>query len=437
MERRQENAELPVNGNLLARWIIKKAEDSEAYRAGMLTGMKHPKVDRKMIQTAGGLPELIKLADELEQDGYIRTDKSNLNADMKKISYSIDIIPKLCEKEGIEDPRKRQLRYIEQMKQLRAEVQGSFLEDYYDEIISNLELGKNVTSPKLEDSDFFRCLNAVVNLKKPLWKRVFSVAVLNDSKRFKNDYEKKVADVLIRSPLCDEGMTDDEILSIHGIHSYTQVMEWKGPLSYKLQLKSAEETLQESVIQKMSEIERKPEKGSMSEEDAVIDTSQNQYGTVINSQTLERAHLISLSGVRQVVIIENKANYEEMKYRDDTLYLFCHGFYSPKERAFLKRLTEVAEEGTQYFHWGDMDLGGIRIFQFNKKNVFPKLKPYKMDRETFLDAIEKGAGIPLEKKKREKIEKLDAGELEDLKNCILEKGMEIEQEVLLAGNLMG
>ena len=38
---------------------------------------------------------------------------------------------------------------------------------------------------------------------------------------------KKVVKVLVRSPLYEEGMTDDEILSVHGILSYAQVMEWK------------------------------------------------------------------------------------------------------------------------------------------------------------------------------------------------------------------
>ena len=79
-----------MSGNLLAKWIIGKAEKSEAYRAGTLTGMKHPKPDREMIKAAGGLPELIRQADELEKSGYIRTEKSNLGADMKKIYYSID-----------------------------------------------------------------------------------------------------------------------------------------------------------------------------------------------------------------------------------------------------------------------------------------------------------------------------------------------------------
>lgn len=122
---------------------------------------------------------------------------------------------------------------------------------------------------------------------------------------------------------------------------------------------------------------------------------------MINSQTLERAFPVSIKGVQRIVTIENKANYEEMKYREDTLYLFCHGFYSPKERIFLKRLMEVAEGEIQYFHWGDMDMGGIRIFRFNKKNIFPKLKPYKMVEKHFKKRLKEERAF-LWKRKRKK-----------------------------------
>ena len=89
----------------------------------------------------------------------------------------------------------------------------------------------------------------------------------------------------------------------------------------------------------------------------------------------------------------------------------------------------------EYFHWGDMDLGGIRIFQFNRQNIFPELKPYQMDKKTFSQALESGAGIPLDDKKRAVLEKMDAGLLQELKESILESGMEIEQEILLAYKL--
>ena len=139
----------------------------------------------------------------------------------------------------------------------------------------------------------------------------------------------------------------------------------------------------------------------------------------------------AVPGIRRILLIENKANYESMDFRADTLYIYCHGFFSPKELKFLGTLTEIAGENTEYLHWGDMDLGGIRIFLYNQRKLFPGLKPYRMDPAAYETAIAEGAGIPLKKEKKEKLQKLDAGDLEEMKNCILKTGLEIEQEALL------
>ena len=61
-----------------------------------------------------------------------------------------------------------------------------------------------------------------------------------------------------------------------------------------------------------------------------IDTSLNVFGTVLNAQTLEHAGPVSLPGIRRIMLIENKANYESVPYREDTLYVYCHGFFHPK-----------------------------------------------------------------------------------------------------------
>lgn len=128
--------------------------------------------------------------------------------------------------------------------------------------------------------------------------------------------------------------------------------------------------------------------------------------------------------------IENKANYESMIFSEETLYIYCHGYFTPKEVRFLKKIPELADADCEFLHWGDMDYGGISIFQFIKKNVFPELKPYKMDRTAFEGALKDGAGIVLEHETRKKLEAKDAGLLEELKQVILETGKTIEQELV-------
>ena len=386
---------------LLTEYLIQTA-DGPAYRSGNLDGMRHPSVDGKMIRAAGGMRNLINEADELEKAGLIRAERKNLGMDIVRIHYPVSVIPELCIRAGVEDPRAKQLRWIRAAGKWAGEAKGTFLEPYYDALLQRLEAGQDVKKPDMEDGDFFHCLNRAAAIESPVWRRQFSSEVLHDSKMFEKKYQDKVVTVLEKySPLSEEGMTADDILRVHGIKTYSQTLEWKGPLVYRIG-------------------SGKP-----------IDSSVNLFGTVINAQTLEQAVPIAVPGIRHIILVENKANYESMDFREDTLYIYCHGFFSPKELKFLGVLTEITGENTEYLHWGDMDLGGIRIFLYNQRKLFPGLKPYRMDASAYETAIAQGAGIPMKKEKKEKLQRLDAGDLDGLKECILETGMEIEQEALL------
>ena len=50
---------------------------------------------------------------------------------------------------------------------------------------------------------------------------------------------------------------------------------------------------------------------------------------------------------------------------------------------------------------------------------------------SYEDALKNGKGIKLNSEKKKKLEALNAGQLEALKQCILESEMEIEQEMLI------
>lgn len=410
----------------LSQWLIQKI-NTKAYRAGTLSGMMHPKVDQSLIDAVGGLPVLTVQAKELEKDrifqGMFRVDWCSMGRDLKQFHFSVDMMDGLCRREGMENPRERQLFCMEQVKALKNAADTDWINPFYDHILERLEAGELVkdinlnSNEDLDDRAYFLCLNGVVRNRKPVWERVFSEVIFRElppvlgkdgspirpSKCFEQLYRKRMFSVLKEySPLYKEGMEQGELLNVHGICSYAQTLEWKGPLSYRI------------------------------DDGAVIDTSGLVYGTVLNTQTLEHARPWKLSGVRRIVTIENKANYESMPYAADTLYIFCHGFFSPKERRFLSLLAEKAGEDVEYLHWGDMDYGGICIFQFIQEELFPGLKPWRMGRAEYERAVKLGAGVPLESEKRESFGRLQVEALQELKDCILERNMEIEQEILLA-----
>lgn len=407
----------------LSRYIIEKAE-CDSYRAGTRSKQWHIEADQKLLDAVGGRSVLLRQAVELEKltgiSGKIIVKWKAVRTEIEKITVSPDAIPLLCQVEQIEDPRERQLSQMELAESWKSLVaQADWLIPYYDHILERLNSGKLVKDvPGLEDPLFFLFLNKTAEERKPLYRRAFSAQVctiwngiaqtkqseskITPTKRFEKIYQSAVLSVLKQySPLYEEGMSDEELLTAHGILTYAQTLEFKGAVSYRI------------------------------DDGPAISTAAQIYGTMFNKQTLENAVPISIVGIRQIMTIENKANYEKMQFRRDTLYIFCHGFFSPPERKFLSRVVALAGTDTEYFHWGDMDYGGIRIFKFLQKNLFPKLKPWKMDVTDYKMALQMGASISLETDKRERFEQMDAGVLTPLKEAILKNGKEIEQELLL------
>lgn len=421
MAMKQERTKQKIQS--LSRYIIEKAE-CDSYRAGTRSKQWHIEADQKLLDAVGGRSVLLRQAGDLEKltgiSGKIIVKWKAVRTEIEKITVSSDAIPLLCQMEQIEDPRERQLSQMELTESWKSRVaQADWLIPYYDHILERLNSGKLVKDvPGLEDPLFFLFLNKTAEERKPLYRRAFSAQVctiwngiaqtkqseskITPTKRFEKIYQSAVLSVLKQySPLYEEGMSDEELLTAHGILTYAQTLEFKGAVSYRI------------------------------DDGPAISTAAQIYGTMFNKQTLENAVPISIVGIRQIMTIENKANYEKMQFRPDTLYIFCHGFFSPPERKFLSRVVELAGTDTEYFHWGDMDYGGIRIFKFLQKNLFPKLKPWKMDVTDYKMALQMGASISLETDKRERFEQMDAGVLTPLKEAILKNGKEIEQELLL------
>ena len=278
----------------LAKWLIDKTNTKD-YRIGNLSGMKHPKVDGDLLKTVGGRDELVRQAKVLERipalggKEYLHFDWREMNTDITRIDYRVEVIPRLCELIGIMDPRECQLQAISRICKLQVDVYESCLSAYCDHVLEQLNKGNTKELSKAEDEEFLKCLKALADLKEPEWKRVFSSKVfekkneITPSKVFERIYQGAVIEALKYSPQYEEGMSDDEILAAHGILSYSQTLEWKGAVEYCLTNRN----------------------GTASEEK--IDTSSNYYGTVLNAQTLEHAIPTLRNSVEKIIVIERSA----------------------------------------------------------------------------------------------------------------------------------
>ena len=403
----------------LLRLLIDKIESSEKqWRPGAVGGKSLSNKDGSLYDTKKHLKsDVVEEAKELEKTGVVKIDwvPGYRDKDIQALKYRQEDIPKIYKlyRENVDSQFQMKAEVLgEYQKELREELavlKTNWIKDYYQDLLNACER-KNIQKATLEKyQNQFRdrklCWRGIDQLEEPIYKRMFSKKYLRGTKVFEKKYQKHVVAIAreYAEELVDDAMNDSEVLSCLLIEDYAQELAIKGPLH-------------------------------MSWPDGTLVKNEEwHYGNVLNSDTLRYAQIEDKQPeIKKVITIENKANYMMMLFEEHTLYIFTHGFFSPKESRFLQKVNRVLENTeTEFYHSGDLDYGGIKIFQYIQKNIFPKLQPYQMDVETYEKY--KDYAEDLEKTTIEKLKKLEVKEpgLQKLIQKIIDEGKGIEQESFL------
>ncbi|MBS4031240.1 MAG: DUF2399 domain-containing protein [Clostridiales bacterium] len=138
-----------------------------------------------------------------------------------------------------------------------------------------------------------------------------------------------------------------------------------------------------------------------------------------------------------VVTIENLTSFYQYVYDgpDNHLVIYLGGYHNRPRRLILTKIWEffkAQNSPTPFYHWGDMDLGGFRIWNHLCQKTGISVKPLMMDEETYLGHISRGQIMDdgYLKKLAELLENPSYGPLHRLIYLMLEKGIKIEQETV-------
>lgn len=310
-------------------------------------------------------------------------------------------------------PKQEKIRlYQEFLRNQLAQVKKLWIRAYYQDLLERSEnkRKKDLLELLADEKKYAPCFEGLDQLTESVFKRIFSKKYLGNTKTFEQEMQSHVISTAKKfCPDVEKEMDDTTVLQQLWIEEYAQELSLKGKVHFCL----------------------KEENGSTQE----INTECYRFGTTLNSQTLEHAEIKEVQNIQKIVIFENKVNYISAPYKDGILYLFSHGYFSPKECRFLKQLHQVLKNQTscevQYFHSGDLDYGGIKIFQYIRKTIFPELEPLQMDVETY-EAYQEFTEVidpeTLEKLKRVQDEN---PKLQELIKRLIETGKGIEQECFL------
>lgn len=382
----------------LIELIVKKNEKSSRGRLKQLKNRIKWEVGQMEIDSVGREAFFTEAAD-LEKEGLIDIKWYDGKSEIEYIHYHPDIIPELYSRLDIMPPWEKLGQMRNEIHQKQNGCRHAWVKAYYENLIEQLDKGNMPVN--LERPQFLECLQAIDHLEEPVYKRVFSSRYLKDSKSFEEKLQTPIVKEAVRwCPEAEDSMNESEVLAQLLIEDYAQTLYIKGDLKIIL-------------------------------DGELINLGMLRYGTLLNSQTMKYAEIPEQT-IKKVITIENQANFESAGYEEGVLYIFTHGYFSPKECVFLRKLEEkLRENEAQYYHSGDLDYGGVCIFRYIRTHVFPKLKPLHMNKELLIQYRKAGFGREITAASRKKLSQIDEPLLQTLIETLLDEGWGIEQECFL------
>ena len=196
--------------------------------------------------------------------------------------------------------------------------------------------------------------------KGPELMRVISTNCFRDSKYLEKNLKAKLASIakayepeLLKYRAMEEDvLSQNEVLKQIGILTYPEIYEMYGAVSLVLA-------------------------------DTVVDTGAFGGGFCLQSENVDSLLKLQLGKTKTVLFVENRTNYRRLVLNggmEDTLIVFHGGFYSQAKRKFFRMIANDLSTSIEVKFWGDIDLGGFLMFTRLKRDVFPELVPYRMDR---------------------------------------------------------
>jgi hypothetical protein len=289
---------------------------------------------------------------------------------------------------------------------------AAYLRDCRDLLVRRHSLTPALPSDPALSRDLVQTLIALLRPSSSAMSlRAFSLTCFKDSKYLEKNVLRWLLKVIrqyqpeVRGLDREESVSDETLLSLVGLYRNPELYEFCGPVC----LTFGKRTLDFAAL---------PD------------------GAALPATALARLEQVDAGSIRQVLLIENRTNYQaylQNNRRPDELVLYHGGFHGPLRRAFFCRLLAAVPPAVPVWHWGDIDLGGLRIFLQIQREIAPTLRPYRMDRQTLLDS--QSLAAPLSAASRQALTAAlndpRFALFSDLIAAMLETGLRLEQEALI------
>ncbi|NLZ80788.1 MAG: DUF2399 domain-containing protein [Clostridiales bacterium] len=164
-----------------------------------------------------------------------------------------------------------------------------------------------------------------------------------------------------------------------------------------------------------------------------LDLSLMQGDISVSSITLNDIAGVKVTGDK-VITVENLTSFHTMKNlneveKEHAFIIYLGGFHNAIRREFIKKIYNENPD-CQYYHFGDIDVGGFYIYEHLKRKTGVPFKRYKMDIEILEKHKELWKPLTVNDKKRIKdLMKInESADYRDVLKFMLENECKMEQE---------
>lgn len=168
-------------------------------------------------------------------------------------------------------------------------------------------------------------------------------------------------------------------------------------------------------------------KGKLIINGQVIDCSNFNADIGISMNMIKQIDTIEITG-ESLITIENLTTFH--RYNAPNQFVIYLGGYHNEVRRELLKLMAQQNNMKQFYHFGDIDAGGLYILEHLKRRTGIAFKAYKMDKETLIKY--KRYAKPLTDNDKKRLLKLKEQYInyEEVVNYMLENNIKLEQEAI-------
>lgn len=352
----------------------------------------------------------------LEQQGFVSVERVPNRPLLRCVSLNLERVRDAYALVGRLHPEVSVNRYCEIIRRALKGLHTPWIIEWGEAICTQMKNSLKLPSICKQGEGFLRgLLRAFVRYDAlqgdSITMRAFSSICYHDTKRFERDYRDafiKASESFhpeLREICSQQEPTQKDELAFLGIYSRPELYELAGKFSVETN----------SGIANFSAF--------------------TTTGIAIPSTAIDNIRAFDMQEINTVIFIENKTNYDEYllnEAKTNELIFFHGGFFSPQKGKLIQKLVKAATDHTQFYFWGDIDLGGFQMFE-RLMHIVPGLQPLRMSAED----VDCYAEVGLERSNEYLIKLQEAltnhnfplfhGAIEK----ILQYGVTIEQEIFL------